>query len=680
MQIITGVCLLKSSNNTDNNQLYRAIIQNAGDIILLLSISGDILYVNKEAVNSYGYTEEELLSMDVFTLRNQNKIDSVKEQFEKSKSGAVEFVTKHFRKDGSYFIAGVKATCIDVSNKKYVLSIVRDITERLKEKEEIYKLAYIIENSKDAIINITLENIISSWNKGAEELYGYAKYEVLGKNVNILFQNDRLNEIDIIINKIRKNEMIRPYETLRKKKNNVAIDVSSMVSPICDLEGIIIGASINERDITSKKETTREIETITIAMEQSASAIIITNIDGNMEYVNKKFELITGYKKDQLIGKSINILNSMIQYKDFFKRMWKIIKNGKEWKGEFYNKTKDGSLFWWDSSISPVKDEQGRIIKFLAVAEDITEKKNFIEEITQKNIDLEKALNSLKEIQMHLVQEDKMASVGQLSAGIAHEINNPLGFVSSNFNTLKKYMNNFKEYIFEYRKLKNTLSESCITLAQDEIEKINTLEENKMEYIINDLDCLFEDTENGLNRIKKIVISLGNFAHENSNDTCEDYSLNQGIEDTLVIAQNELKYVIDIKINLITNIPLIKANPGEINQVLLNILLNSSYSIKEKKKKYQDYIGELNIKTWNDDDFVYCSIEDNGIGMPKENINKVFNPFFTTKPIGKGTGLGLSISYNIIVNKHKGDIKLESIVGKGTKFTLILPISKEVFE
>jgi len=672
---------LKSSNNTDNYQLYKTILQNAGDIILLLSISGDILYVNKEAVNSYGYNEKELLSMDIFQLRKQNKIDSIKEQFEKAKSDGIEIVTKHFRKYGSYFLAEVKATCIEVNNEKYVLSVVRDITERLKEKEEIYKLAYIIENSKDAIINITLENIISSWNKGAEKLYGYVKDEMIGKNANILFQNERLNEMDTIINKIRKNEMIRPYETVRKKKNNEAIDVSAMVSPICDLEGIIIGASINERDITSKKETTREIETITIAMEQSASAIILTNIDGNMEYVNKKFKLITGYKKEEVIGKNINILNSMIHGKDFYEKMWKTIKNGKEWNGEFCNKRKDGSLFWCNSSISPVKDEQGRIIKFLAVTEDTTEKKNFIEEITQKNIDLEKALNSLKEIQMHLIQEDKMASVGQLSAGIAHEINNPLGFVSSNFNTLKKYMNNFKEYIFEYRKLKNTLSESSITLAQDEIEKINSLEKkNKIEYIISDLDGLFKDTEDGLNRIKKIVVALRNFAHESSNDSYEDYNLNQGIEDTLVIAKNELKYVTEIKINLFKNIPLTKAKPGEINQVLLNMLLNSSYAIKEKKQKYQDYIGELNIVTWNDDDFVYCSIEDNGIGIPKENINKTFNPFFTTKPIGEGTGLGLSISYDIIVNKHKGDIKLESIVGKGTKFTLILPISKEVFE
>jgi len=300
-------------------------------------------------------------------------------------------------------------------------------------------------------------------------------------------------------------------------------------------------------------------------------------------------------------------------------------------------------------------------------------------QLIEKNKKLENALNSLSELQVQLVQKDKMASVGQLSAGIAHEINNPLGFVSSNFNTLKKYMDKFKEYIFEYIKFKNDIEEGSITSVPDEIERINYLEEkNKIDFIIDDLDDLYKDTEDGLNRIKEIVITLRNFAHESSSDSFEEYSINQGITDTLVIAKNELKYEIQLNTNLFPNISSIKAKPGEINQGFLNIILNSSYAIKEKIKQNPTFNGILNIVTWNDNDFVYCSIEDNGIGIPKENTNKIFNPFFTTKPVGEGTGLGLSISYDIIVNKHKGDIRVVSIVGEGTKIIITLPINKEV--
>ncbi len=570
-------------NNIEEYELLREIFKSAGDIIFLLSTEGDILNINIEAVNSYGYTEEELLSMNIFQIINEKKADGGREQFKKAKDKPIIFESKHFRKDGSSFNVEVKSTDIRVKNEKYVLYIIRDITERLKIEKENLKWAYKFEKSQESIISKTLDEI--------------------------------------------------------------------------------------------------SIETISTALENSASAVIITDTNGDMEYVNKKFEVLTGYNKEEAIGQNTSILNSHVQANEFYIKMWETIDSGREWRGEFCNRRKDGDLFWWSSSISSVKDERGRIVKFLAVAEDTTQKRNFIEEITKKNIELEKALKSLKELQVQLIQEDKMASVGQLSAGIAHEINNPLGFVSSNFNTLKKYIDKLSEYILEYRKLKISMEESCtscVSSVSNEIETINNLEKNsKVDYIMNDLVDLYKDTDDGLHRIKKIVGTLRNFARESSNDIFEDYDLNQGIEDTLVISKSETKYTTLIKVNLSEKIPIIKANPGEINQVLLNLIINSSHAVKEKIESNLCTNGELNIKTWNDLDFVYCLIEDNGNGISKDNISKIFNPFFTTKPVGKGTGLGLSISYDIIVNKHKGDIKVESKLGVGTKFIIKLPINSE---
>ena len=193
-------------------------------------------------------------------------------------------------------------------------------------------------------------------------------------------------------------------------------------------------------------------------------------------------------------------------------------------------------------------------------------------ELITKNLELEDALKSLKVLQMKLMQEDKMASIGQLSAGIAHEMNNPLGFVISNFSTLKKYNQKIKECIFEYRKLVEDPNVTKLESLFDRVDKIKNIEQkNKIDYILTDVENLYND--NGLDRIKNIVITLKNFVHESNDDAYEDYDLNQGIKDTLQISRNELKYSIKVKCILNEGISIIKAKTSEVNQVVLNIMV-----------------------------------------------------------------------------------------------------------
>jgi two-component system, NtrC family, sensor kinase len=275
------------------------------------------------------------------------------------------------------------------------------------------------------------------------------------------------------------------------------------------------------------------------------------------------------------------------------------------------------------------------------------------------------------------MQEDKMASIGQLSAGIAHEINNPLGFVLSNFNTLKKYTNKIEEVIKVHEELKEQLNRDYKGTLAEEVATINSLEKsNKIEYILGDLPELFKDTEEGLERIRNIVIALRNFSHENINGEHEEYDLNDGIRNALVIARNEIKYSSEVITNL-GDIPLIHACSSEINQVILNIIVNASQAIKMKMEKdniSNKKYGQIVITTCHDASNVFFYVEDNGIGIAEKYLSKVFEPFFTTKPIGKGTGLGLSISYEIIKNKHNGDIIINSIADEGTKILIKLPI------
>ncbi|MGE5679096.1 MAG: sensor histidine kinase, partial [Pseudomonadota bacterium] len=178
------------------------------------------------------------------------------------------------------------------------------------------------------------------------------------------------------------------------------------------------------------------------------------------------------------------------------------------------------------------------------------------------------------------------------------------------------------------------------------------------------------DVEEGLDRISKMVKDLKFVSHRVMDDELEEYDLNQGIQNTIVVAKNEIKYFAEVK-EVLGDIPIISAIGGQINQVLLNLIINSAHAIKEKNP---EEIGFINIRTYNDKYNVYCEIEDTGCGISEENIDKLFIPFFTTKPAGLGTGLGLPICYDIVVNNHGGNITVESKRGIGTKFTISLPI------
>lgn len=290
-------------------------------------------------------------------------------------------------------------------------------------------------------------------------------------------------------------------------------------------------------------------------------------------------------------------------------------------------------------------------------------------DIRDKNEELKNALNELKTTQTQILQSEKMSSIGQLAAGVAHEINNPTGFVSSNLKTLSEYFGDIFELIKEYRAIVSEFEDgkSGEAASKQVSLKIKGIIEREQEldvdFILEDIKDLIEDCKDGTERVKKIVINLKEFAHPGE-DELQKKDINQGLESTLSVIWNELKYKADV-IKDFGELPLVKCYPQQINQVFMNILINGSQAIEER--------GEIKIKTRADDNFVEIQISDTGIGIPKENIIKIFDPFFTTKEVGKGTGLGLNVSYKIIKN-HNGSIEVESEEGKGTVFRIRIPI------
>ncbi|MFP4268195.1 MAG: sensor histidine kinase, partial [Spirochaetaceae bacterium] len=269
--------------------------------------------------------------------------------------------------------------------------------------------------------------------------------------------------------------------------------------------------------------------------------------------------------------------------------------------------------------------------------------------------------------QKERVQREKMASIGQLAAGIAHEINNPIGFVKSNYYSLKAYLKSISRFINAYTNQKESSGERNLLP-----EKIYS--EENIDYILEDLDDLFGETEEGIQRIMSIVKNLKNFSRAGTDENVATYNMNEGLKSTLIIAKNEYKYIAEIEKNF-GDLPEISCNANRVNQVFLNLIVNAAHSIKQKKSEKEK--GKIEIRTWAQDGRVFCSITDNGEGIPKNIKEKIFEPFFTTKKSGEGTGLGLSISYDIIVSDHGGSIDVESVPEEGTRFTLSLPVEKK---
>ncbi len=266
---------------------------------------------------------------------------------------------------------------------------------------------------------------------------------------------------------------------------------------------------------------------------------------------------------------------------------------------------------------------------------------------------------TLEETRNQLLQSEKMASIGQLAAGVAHEINNPIGFVHSNLGSLEKYLLDLFAVLEGYEQVLGGAAK------QADLEALK--KKVDVAYLKEDIPALLNESRDGISRVKKIVQNLKDFSRIDTSDEPQWANLHTGIDSTLNIVMNEIKYKAEVKKSY-GDLPDIQCMPSEINQVFMNLLVNAAQAIEER--------GVITIGTGRAEDQVWVEIADSGKGIAEEHLNRIFDPFFTTKPVGKGTGLGLSLSYGI-VQKHHGRIDVNSEVGKGTTFRVWLPIRQE---
>jgi PAS domain S-box-containing protein len=338
--------------------------------------------------------------------------------------------------------------------------------------------------------------------------------------------------------------------------------------------------------------------------------------------------------------------------------------------------TKENKKIPVDVNVRPLLDIKGPLLGYVLVARDMRMTLELISRLENMNASLEetvkkrtgiieKIYDELKMKDAQILQQEKMASIGVLAAGIAHEINNPVGYIHSNLEVLQENVRDIVSYVKGLEgvfpdQVQSDQQEQLIKTAQQMKEMRSKM---RIEEVFHDMDGIIRESKQGIDRIKRIIVDLKKFSHTDENKM-ELADINQEIESTLNIVANELKYKAKV-VKELGALPSIECFPHQLNQVFMNIMVNAAQAIEAQ--------GSIFIQTSMKDDSIYIIIRDTGVGIRPENLQKIFDPFFTTKAVGKGTGLGLYIAYGI-VEKHRGKISVQSEVGKGTTFTIQLPI------
>ena len=281
-------------------------------------------------------------------------------------------------------------------------------------------------------------------------------------------------------------------------------------------------------------------------------------------------------------------------------------------------------------------------------------------ELRRRNIELTELNSKLSMAQEQLLQSEKLASIGQLAAGVAHEINNPIGYIFSNFGTLQNYLDSLFTMLDAYQSAESSIA------SPDVAARLRAMrEEIDLGFLREDIPLLMSESKDGMVRVRHIVQDLKDFSRTDTDLEWVLANLYTGIDSTLNIVGNEVKYKADL-VKQYGDIPEIECRPSQINQVVLNLVVNAAHAIGEQR-------GIITVRTSTVGEQVWIEISDTGSGIARENLSRIFDPFFTTKAVGKGTGLGLSIAYGI-VQKHQGRIEVESELGKGTTFRIVLPV------
>ena len=403
-------------------------------------------------------------------------------------------------------------------------------------------------------------------------------------------------------------------------------------------------------DVTARYKADAIQKLQATVLGQTTEGVVVTNIHGTIEFVNLAAETMSGYSQAELYGSKPSMFRSGIQDEAFYQHMWDTLTQGQVWTGAVTNRSKNGDLYEVEMTISPVRGMENEITHYVSLWRDVSQ---------------------IRHLQGQLLQIQKLEAVGQLAAGIAHEINTPIQYIQNN---LDFFQGSFDAMLPLLKTLQQALDKPELLQNQEWGQTLTTqIEECELGFLYDEIPAAITDSLAGIEHVARIVAAMKEFAHPGQGGKVAT-NLNQLIDNAAVVTKNAWKYNAVLDTDLDKELPVVECDPGSISQVLLNLIINAADAIGETGQ--EGVQGHIGIKTRLVDKQVEISISDDGVGIPADLRDRIFEPFFTTKDVNKGSGQGLAIVYDIIVNKHHGQILCDSERGKGTTMTLILPLEE----
>ena len=600
----------------------------------------------------------------------------------------LEITGRRLRAEGP---PAVLITCTDLSDMRHVQNSLLELSRVMQQ---------IIETDPVATFVIDAEHRVTHWNAACARLSGITASDMLGRREawRAFYAHERPVLADLVAdgvvpadggtlygNQLRASRALPDTyecESYFPELGGQGRWVYFTATPLRDIEGRIVGAIETLQDVTARHDAEEqlrrnqaELENIVAqrtaellmsnheldAFLENASVGIIATRGTRITRGNKKFAEI--FELDEGDGSGLQAERFFLDDADFHdlsRLMYETLAKGRSLSHEMRLRTDRGTPIWVQM-IAYTTNPQDPDASVWWLLQDRTEVMRAQEELVLNYRNIKETNRRLEEAQNQLLQSEKMASIGQLAAGVAHEINNPIGFVNSNLGSLRRYVEALLTLVAAYGRHRDELA-SDAELAR--LEKAADLD-----YIAEDLPALLQESEEGLSRVKKIVQDLKDFSRVDSADW-QDADINAGIESTLNVVMNEVKYRADIERHYGT-LPPVRCLAGQLNQVFMNLIVNAAHAIEGGRGVIALATG---CETRGGIAGVWIEVADNGKGMPPEVQRRIFEPFFTTKPVGQGTGLGLSLSFSI-VQKHGGAIQVQSTPGEGTRFRVWVPVA-----
>jgi len=635
---------------SDGNTCIEIITTHQIDLLLL-----DINMSGKNGMEVLSYLRDHHFTIPVIMISGSNDIEQAVECL---KMGAYDFLIKPVNPD------------------KLAVTIKNVLAEsELRKNFKLFSSA--ISQNPLSIVITDINGIVKYINPAFTSVSGYTEKEVIGQTPRVLKSGKHSAAFYKNLWKTIRSGNIWKGELINKNKNGELYWELATISPITGTNNKISHFISIKQDITENKKKLTELAASQMRFHDLADLLPQTifemDIHGMISFTNRMGFETFGYTKEDLQKGVPCILlfapddRAKVQF-----NMQQRLKNIPFDNHEYTGLKKDGTSFPILVYTSRII-ENGKLVGIRGIVLDISERKEAEAKLQELNKTLEQRVEErtkdLAISQQQIIQQEKLASIGQLAAGIAHEINNPLNFIKINFATQQENISDLLAILNEYRTFIQQIDKENLFTA--ELLNLKQLEHDlDLNTLLADLPKIFSESQRGFERITTIINSMRNFAYKHAFEEKVLFDINKGIRDTLIIARNEYRYCADIETNL-KELPLVPCNPEQLNQVILNLIINSAHAIVSEMKTSN---GKIVINTWKESNFVYCSIADDGPGIPPEVQEHIFEPFFTTKKPGHGTGLGLSISYDIIVNKHDGRLSVHCPKEGGTVFTIMLPI------